>query len=110
MKIYEVLVENQDQELTALAQYLLSRSEDVDAKKIISTDAFINLARDMGISLTVDTLQQQANQSPLNSIISNVNNDQIEFVGIDSTTAAMKPDKARKIVSKMAKRSLGSKK
>lgn len=110
MKIYEVLVENQSQELTALAQYLLSRSEDVDAKKIISTDAFINLARDMGISLTVDTLQQLANQTPLNSIISNVNNDQIEFVGAETTSAVMKPDEAKKIVSKMAKRSLGSRK
>jgi len=70
MKIYEVESNNSSLEkLAALSQVLLGRAEDTNAKKQISQQAFINLARSLGVNLTKQNLADIANQEPLSNVL-----------------------------------------
>ena len=93
------------QELAALSQFLLSRAQDTDAQKKISIAAFLELAKNMGVSLTDSQLRNLIQQPPLNGFISNVTDDEIMFKGSDEEVAPnMSVDQARDTVNKMAKR------
>lgn len=95
-------------ELAALSQFLLSRAEERDAKKTISLNGFIKLARDMGISLTADQLINLSQRPPLSNLIQDVQNDKVVFRGSDEPEEkTMSVDKARDVVDKMAKRASG---
>lgn len=96
--------------LVALGQFLLGRAGDTGAKKTISVDSFIGLARDMGIALTAKQLRDLAGQEPLNNIIANIQGDEIIFQGseeyVPGADDTMTTDQARATVDKMAKRAL----
>ena len=109
MRLFE-LAENNDSaasaELTALSQFLLSRADDTAAKNVISVDAFVKLAGNMGISLTPDRLFQLSQQEPLSNVITSIDNNQITFKGSEDPSATMTVDQARDTVNKMAKRAI----
>ena len=106
MLIREVAGDVDVNKLAAVSQFLLGRAEDTDAAKTISTDAFIKLASNMGISITPDRLMDLIQQPPLNNIIANVEGDTITFQGADVIPAAMTVDQARQTVDSMAKRAI----
>ena len=93
--------------LVALSQFLLGRAEDTDAQKTISVGSFLNLAANMGISLTRDRLIDLIQQPPLNGVISNVQGDDVVFQGSEAqVTDTMTVDQAQKTVDSMAKRAI----
>ena len=109
MRITEVQTPSIDSgKLAALAQFMLGRAQDTDAKKTISIQAFLNLAHGMGISLTADQLRTLIQQPPLNNIIANVEGDDatgtVVFRGAEAVTDTMNVDQARATVDSMAKR------
>ena len=106
MRIREVAGDVDVNKLAAVSQFLLGRAEDTDAAKTISTDAFIKLAANMGISITPDRLTDLIQQPPLNNIIANIEGDTITFQGADVVPAAMTVDQARQTVDSMAKRAI----
>ena len=107
MLIREVAGADGDQiKLTALAQFLLGRAEDTDAARTISTDAFLKLASNMGISITADRLAEMVTQPPLSGVIARVEGDTITFQGGDVVPATMTVDQAQKTVDSMAKRAI----
>ena len=104
MKIFEV--SGQAQELAALVQYLIGKSEDLKSNPEMKTDSFIDMARSMGVNITFGNLQALVGQEPLKNMVTDLNQDTINF-GLASDDAKMPVDKARDTVAKMAKRSLG---
>ena len=106
MRICEVAGEADVTKLAALSQFLLGRAQDTDAAKTISTDAFIKLAANMGISITSDRLADLIQQPPLNNIIANLEGDTITFQGAEVQPAGMTVDQARQTVNSMAKRAI----
>ena len=106
MLIREVAGDVDTTKLAALSQFLLGRAEDTDAAKTISTDAFIKLAANMGISITPDRLADLIQQPPLNNIIANLEGDIITFKGAEVQPAGMTVDQARQTVDSMAKRAI----
>jgi hypothetical protein len=107
MLIREVAEQPGDEaKLAALAQFLLGRADDTDADKTISTDAFIKLAANMGISITADRLADMVQRPPLNNLIANVEGQVITFQGGDTVSDTMTVDQARQTVDSMAKRAI----
>ena len=107
MLIREVAAADSDKiKLTALAQFLLGRAEDTDAARTISTDAFLKLASNMGISVTADRLAELAAQPPLSGVIARIEGPNILFQGSDVVPTTMTVDQARKTVDTMAKRAI----
>ena len=106
MRIQEVADGSDIAQLTALSQFLLGRAEDTDAAKTISTDAFVKLAANMGISITRDRLADLIQQPPLNNIIADVQGNNITFRGAEVQPAGMTVDQARLTVDNMAKRAI----
>lgn len=104
MRIFEV--NGQAQELAALVQYLIGKSDDLKSKPEMKTDTFIDMARSMGVNITFGNLQALVQQDPLKNMVTDLNQDTINF-GMASDDVKMPVDKARDTVSKMAKRSLG---
>ena len=89
--------------LSALAQFLHGRVKDTDSKKPLSVETFIDLAGNLGISLTAEKFREMIQTPPLNSMIANVEGDNIVWrdqEDIPDTT--MTRDRARDIVSGMA--------
>jgi hypothetical protein len=105
MRLFEFAgAENQDARLAALAEFLLSRADDAGASKKISITAFINLAKNLGISLTDGQVRDLSQKPPLSGIISNVTDSEIEFQGNEQEVAGnMSVDQARATVDSMAK-------
>lgn len=93
------------EKLAALCQFLIGRAQDTDAVKQISTDAFLSLAQNQGISLTRSKLIDLSQQPPLSNFIANVEPDKITFRGAEpEVSSTMSVDQARDTVEKMAKR------
>lgn len=100
--------------LAALAEFISRRAEDENIRREISASAFINLARGMGIPLTVSQLKIISQEPPLSNLIANVegpDNDpdavKIKFrPESDSEPNQMSPDQAKKTVDSMAKRAI----
>jgi hypothetical protein len=97
------------QKLAALSQFLLSRAQDTDAEKKISIAAFLELANNMGVSLTDSQLRNLAQQAPLNELISDVTDSEVIFKGAVEGAPNMTVDQARDTVDTMAKRALNKK-
>ena len=110
MRINEVFSPQPDvAKLAALADFLTGRAEDRSAPKKISTDAFISLAKNMKISMTLDQLKNLSQQEPLSNIIRNVEDDTVIFHDIDDPSGeepndTMDVQQAQATVDKMAKR------
>ena len=101
------------EKLAALSQFLLSRTDDTNAKKTMPISSFLDLSNNMGISLTFDQLQNLSQQPPLSEIIANIEGDAetgtIVFKGSDEVAPNMSVDQARDTVNTMAKRALNKK-
>ena len=107
MRLREVTAGPDVDRLMALSQFLVSRAQDTDAQKKISVAAFVNLANNMGISLTRDRLVDLMQQPPLNAVIANIQGDDVVFKGSEAqVTDTMTVDQAQKTVDSMAKRAI----
>lgn len=104
MRIHEVDEQADTLKLAGLAEFLIGRSDDTGASKQISVDAFINMARNLGISVDAARLIDLSAQPPLNNVINKVTDDTIYFLGSEPPDETMNVDKARKTVDTMAKR------
>lgn len=110
------LVEGDDlhdtKRLMALTAFLSGRAANTSAKKQISQKAFIDLARSLGVNVTLETLGELIAQPPLNNILEPLepNSDVVKFKGAASgdSDAKMSVDKARDTVDKNAKRAMKS--
>jgi hypothetical protein len=92
--------------LIALAQFLIGRAEDTGADKKISTEAFLNIAHDMGIGISRDNLVNLASEGKLGEVIVNVTPQEVIFKGAEDITGdvAAAPDQNQAIVKSMANR------
>jgi hypothetical protein len=104
MLIREVADPN-TQRLAALSQFLLGRSQDETAKKQISQTAFIDLAKSLGVNVTVDNLGDLISQEPLSNILEPLepNSGVVRFKGDTEATTGMSVDQARAVVDSNAK-------
>lgn len=104
MKLREFTdTKSQAAKLAALGEFLVGRAVDSASSKKISVASFINLAKDMGVSLTDSQLRSMINQPPLSNIISNVTDNEVMFKGSDKEVGGMSVDQARDTVDSMAK-------
>lgn len=116
MKLREFAgAEAQTPRLAALAEFLAGRAQDSNSSKTISTKAFINLAKGLGISITGQQLKDLSLLPPLSNIITNIEIDPADpekgtvyFQGADAPSDkdsdTMTADQARVTVDQMAKR------
>ena len=91
--------------LAALVDFLAGRSEDQNAKKEISKQAFINAAKNIGVNINDQMLSELVSQEPLKNILEPIepNSDVIRYKGNEEVDTAMPVDKAQDIVAKNAK-------
>jgi hypothetical protein len=94
--------------LLGLAEFLLGRAKDTGGQKQISMQTFLNLAHNMQIDLTPDTLQSMASQAPLSGVFMPIepNSGVIKFKGNDTGPVPMPVNQAQDIVAAAAKRAL----
>ena len=105
MIIREIDSDSIEDQIAALSVFLLGRAEDEGATKTISVDAFIELASNMGISLSRAQLIDLATKPPLDNLIQAVDDTNVVFKGGPAeVNANMTVDKARETVKKMANR------
>ena len=98
--------EREDKEqIAAIGQLIADRTEDKDSPSKLSTAAFVNIANKLGIPVSKESLMDLAEKGVLSSVIKDVNPDEIQFKGQkDINPTEMTVDKAKKVVSRMAKR------
>lgn len=109
MRLFEFEVSSKNtEELAALSQFLLARTKDTNAKKTMPISSFLDLAKNMGISLTDEQLRNISQQPPLSELIANIEGDAdtgiITFKGAEEVAPNMSVDQARDTVDTMAKR------
>ena len=92
------------QKLLALSQFLSGRADDENARKEISTDAFMEAARSLGIEVNPQNLGEYIAQAPLKDILEPLdpNSGIIRFRGNTEGDTGMPVDQARAIVDKIA--------
>jgi hypothetical protein len=110
MKLIEFEVNSANtQKLAALSQFLLSRAQDTDAEKKISIAAFVDLAKNVGVSLNDAQLRNLVQQAPLKELIADVTDTEVIFKGAVEGAPNMTVDQARETVNTMAQRALNKK-
>jgi hypothetical protein len=94
--------------LLGLAEFLMGRAKDTAGQKQISMQTFLNLAHNMQIDLTPDTLQDMASRPPLDGVFMPIepNSGVIKFKGNDSGPVPMPVNKAQDVVAAAAKRAM----
>jgi hypothetical protein len=104
MLIREVADPN-TQRLAALSQFLLGRSEDESAAKQISQQAFIDLAKSLGVNVNSANLGDLINKEPLSNILEPLdpNSGVVRFKGNTEAETGMSVDQARAVVDSNAK-------
>ena len=110
MLIFEVEEKGIDSgKLMALSQFLAGRAGDTNAKKQISTSAFIELAQSLGVNVTVDTLGDLIAKEPLSNVLLpyEPNSNVVKFKGNDEpSNQIMDTDKAEQVVNSNAKQAM----
>jgi hypothetical protein len=96
------------QKLLALSQFLAGRADDENAQKQISTDAFVEAAKSLGLEVNEQNLPELMDQEPLKDILEPLdpNSGIIRFRGNTAGDTGMPVDQARAIVDKNAKAAL----
>ena len=92
--------------LMALSQFLSGRANDTDAKKQISTKAFIELAQSLGVNVTADTIGDLIAKEPLSNVLQpyEPNSGVVRFKGNDEPgEEPMDTAQAEKVVNSNAK-------
>ena len=112
MKIFEVDTSavTKPNNLVGLVDFLAGRATDTNSSKQISQDAFIRLAKTLGITVTKASLPDLTNQEPLNTVVEPLqpnSEDPLVFKGGEPAEVAMPVDKAQDIVAKAAKKAAG---
>jgi hypothetical protein len=104
MRLFEIASPD-SQKLLALSQFLLGRADDTTAKKEISQDAFLDLARSLGVTINRDTLGDLIAQPPLSNVLEPLdpNSGTVRFKGNETPVAGMSVDQARNVVDSNAK-------
>ena len=105
MRIFEVADPN-SQKLMALSQFLSGRSDDESAKKQISQQAFIDLAKSLGVNVTTENLGELIGQPPLSNVLEPLDPQSgvVSFKGdTEAATGGMSVDQARAVVDSNAK-------
>ena len=94
--------------LAALSQFLLRRSEDESARKQISQQAFIDLAKSLGVNVTTENLGELIGQPPLSNILDPLDPQSgvVSFKGNTEAATGMSVDQARAVVDSNAKAAL----
>jgi len=92
--------------LMLLTTWLAGRADDESAEKQISQDAFINLAKSVGVSLTPKMLVDLSNVPPLSNLIEpvDVNSGVVRYKGNPNLGNGMDAEKAEEIVAKNAEK------
>lgn len=108
MKIFEVDTSNvpNPSELLGLVDFLAGRAVDTNSPREISQDAFIRLAKSLGIVVTRANLPDLTNQEPLNTVVEPLqpdSDDPLVFKGGEPQDTGMPVNKAKDIVAKAAK-------
>jgi hypothetical protein len=109
MKITEVADNNQpDQaQLMGLVSFLSGRARDQAARKQISIDAFVDLAKNLGISVNKADLPALINLPPLSNVLEPIEPGattvNFKTAGEESAPAEMPVNKAQDIVASAAK-------
>ena len=109
MRIFEVAESGPDTgKLAALSQFLVHRSDDESAKKQISIDAFINLAKDQLVNVTKDNLADLISKPPLSNILEPLDPSSgvVRFKGDTEADTGMTVDQAQAVVNSNAKAAL----
>ena len=107
MRIFEVA--NPDaKKLMALSQFLSGRANDESAKKQISQEAFIDLAKSLGVNVTTENLGELIGQPPLSNILDPLDPQSgvVSFKGNTEAATGMSVDQARAVVDSNAKAAL----
>jgi hypothetical protein len=97
---------NKDAEtLAAVSTLLAGRAEDETARKQMSINAFIELARQQGINVTQQNLSELISKEPLKNILEPLepNSNVVRFKGNTETTTGMTVDQAQDVVDRNAK-------
>ena len=96
--------------LMALSAFLNGRAGDTTAKKEISQNAFIDLARSLGVNVTAETLGELIAEPPLNNVLQPLepNSGVVKFKGAEDAEPKMSVDQARETVGANAKRAMKS--
>ena len=104
MLIFEVEDPN-GQKLMALSQFLSGRSNDESAEKQISQQAFIDLAKSLGVNVTQENLGDMIAKPPLSNVLEPLepNSGVVSFKGDTEATTGMSVDQARAVVDSNAK-------
>jgi hypothetical protein len=104
MRLFE-FEDSNTQKLVALSQFLLGRSQDQAAKKQISQQAFIDIAKSLGVNVTEQNLGELISQEPLKNILEPLepNSGMVRFRGNTETTTGMTVDQAEQVVDANAK-------
>ena len=107
MLIFEVEDPN-GQKLMALSQFLSGRSDDESAQKQISQQAFIDLAKSLGVNVTPENLGELIGQPPLSNILDPLDPQSgvVSFKGNTEAATGMSVDQARAVVDSNAKAAL----
>jgi hypothetical protein len=92
-------------QLLGLVKFLNGRAEDTNAQKQISQDAFIGIAKDLGININQTNLGDVISQEPLSNVLEPLdpNSGVVTFKGADIGPTAMPVNRAQDIVAAAAK-------
>ena len=92
----------------ALSQFLSGRSDDESARKQISQQAFIDLAKSLGVNVTTENLGELIGQPPLSNILDPLDPQSgvVSFKGNTEAATGMSVDQARAVVDSNAKAAL----
>lgn len=98
-------VDASTQKLLALSQFLSGRVDDENARKEISTEAFMQAANSLGVEVNPQNLPEYIARDPLKDILEpfDPNSGVIRFRGNTQGDTGMPVDQARAIVDKNAK-------
>jgi len=109
MRLYEFDSSMPPEKLVALSQLIKGRAENTASSSGVTVDAFIKMARNMGITLDRETLTDLMSKPPLSNTISGIEGDTIKFHSNDDAEVETPNDQAQdeKRVEQMAKRQLG---
>lgn len=110
MKIFEVDASSNatpsPDKLLGMVEFLAGRAEDTNATKQISKDAFIQMAKHLGININNNNIQSIVEKPPLNNVLEpfDPNSNMITFKGANIGPTQMPVNKAQDIVANAAKK------
>lgn len=92
--------------LLGMVEFLSGRAQDTNATKQISQDAFINMAKHLGININAANLQDVISKPPLSNVLEPLdpNTGMITFKGAEIGPTKMPVNKAQDIVAAAAKK------